>query len=64
MGEMSKRRGPGLVEKPRDIVIQGCMIVLQRQDRIGPLLRNDLGDFLLTPHGINRHRGPGQVQHL
>ena len=42
MGSIGKRRGLGIVEKQRDIVIQGCMIFLQRQDIIGPLIGNAL----------------------
>ena len=46
-----------------DLLIEGGVILLEREDVVG-LLRHNLGsDGGLAAHRINRHRRPGQVQH-
>ena len=41
---------------------RGRVIVLEGQDVICSLLRNGLGNLFLTPHRINRHHRPFEVQ--
>ena len=56
--------GLGSVKKARHIVIARGGIFCERQDIIGLLSRDDLGDGLLTPPGINGHRGASQIEPL
>ena len=50
------------VEKELDLTMQGCMVVLESQDIISPLLDDATSDLLLASHGVNRHRRPVQLQ--
>ncbi|MNC98363.1 hypothetical protein D3C83_162970 [compost metagenome] len=48
------RRAFGLKDS-LDLCPQIRLIVLERQDVIGPLFPDLLGDLFLRPHGIDRH---------
>jgi hypothetical protein len=57
-----KLAGLGIVKKERHLVIERGGIFFERQDIIGLLIRDDLGEVLLTPHGINGHRGASHIE--
>jgi hypothetical protein len=55
--KVSDRGAPGRVDTQRHIRLEGLVLVRQRPDIIGLLLRHDLRHLLLTPHGLNRDAG-------
>jgi hypothetical protein len=57
-------RSLGLLKKQRHIVVARWVVFLKRQDIIGPLRGDGLGDVLLTSPGINRDDRARQVQQL
>lgn len=44
------------IEPELNVLTQGGMVILQRQDVIRPSVNNRLGNDFLTAHGIDRHR--------
>ena len=62
VSDVSKPRGPGIVEKHRHRLSKRRVIVLQGQDIICPLLCHGLRHVFLTPHGINRDHRSSDVE--
>ena len=62
--EAVEGRGTGVGEEPLDFARERGPIVLQRQQIVGALVADGLGDLGLTAHGVDRDQRAGQFQPL
>ena len=64
MGDTREVPLHGIVQEQLEVVMERALIAFDRQDIVAFAIDHLLGDFLLTTHGINRHRGILQLEHL
>ena len=53
MGHSFEARCPGFLKQVPYVLVQPSLILLHRQDIVGSLLQDALGNLLLAAHGVN-----------
>ena len=57
-------RGPLLGEEQRQVLLEGRLVALDRQQVVGALVSYGARDLLLAAHGVDGHQSALELQHL